>query len=66
MSRYHSTGATGFSCRKTSYPGEYIISWTVDYYYPDSQLRYPRRFRRDTDKKGAVRFCRKHNIKLCE
>ena len=61
--RYNSTGATRFSCRSLS-DGDYKISWVVDYYYPDSRLRYPRKFSRITDMDGARRFCKRHNLNI--
>jgi len=64
MSRYSSTSAYSFNARKIDPSGMYRLSWTVDFYYPDSRLRYPRTFSRDTDQKGAERFCKKHNITL--
>lgn len=65
MSRYQSSTAYNFKCRQSNWDNDtYIISWTVDFHYTDSRLRYPRRFSRDTDKEGAVRFCRKHNLEL--
>jgi hypothetical protein len=42
--------------------GCYRVSWTKDYYYPDSRLRFPRICERDTDLKGVLRFCKKYNI----
>lgn len=44
--------------------GCYRISWTVDFHYPNSRLRHPRAFRRDTDRKGAERFAKKHGLAL--
>ena len=40
----------------------YQIYWTVDFYYPDSRLRFPRIFTRNTDERGARRFCKKWGI----
>ena len=61
MSRFNSSGAAQFDYH---YLGEdyYAISWTVDYYYPDSRLRFPRRISRITDEAGVRRFCGKHNL----
>jgi hypothetical protein len=42
------------------------MSWTVDFYYADSRLRYPRRFERDTDEAGARRFCKRWNTPFPE
>ena len=63
MSRFNSSGAYNFCCRALS-DGDYRISWTVDYYYDGYRLRYPRRFSRITDNKGASRFCKNHNIEI--
>jgi hypothetical protein len=43
---------------------EYEISWTVDFYYRDSRLRFPRRVRRLTNEKGALRFCKKWKLEF--
>jgi len=64
MGRYNSSSAYGFKAKLIDYSGIYRLYWTVDYYYPDSRLRYPRTFTRDTDQKGAERFCKKHGIPL--
>jgi hypothetical protein len=56
--------AYGFHCRAMGWG--YEISWTVDFHYADSCLRYPRTFRRTTDAKGADRFCKKHGLKPLE
>jgi len=64
MGRYSSQSAYGFRVEKIDPSGIYRLWWTVDYYYPDSRLRYPRTFSRDTDQKGAERFCKKHSIGL--
>jgi len=61
VSRYNSSGATDFGYRRLGC-GDYEISWVIDFYYPDSRLRFPRTIRRITDVKGAKRFCKKHNL----
>ena len=61
MSRYSSSGAHGFSCKKIS-ADLYRIAWSVDYYYSGDRVRYPRRITRHTDEKGAIRFCKKHRL----
>jgi hypothetical protein len=61
MGRYDSNGSYGHSCKKWLYD-LYEMSWTVDYYYPDSRLRYPRTFRRITGKFGAKKFCKKWDL----
>ena len=67
MMRMHSnSGAYGFKCRKIDFSGIYRMVWVVDYYYADSRLRFPRPFSRDTDQRGAERFCKKHNINLAD
>lgn len=40
------------------------IIWYIDRKHPGSRLRFPTRFSRITDYKGAVRFCHKHGIPL--
>lgn len=47
-------------------PDHYRLSWTVDYYYPDSRLRFPRTTRRDTDADGAARFAKKWGVTVPE
>jgi len=64
MGKYSSDGAYGFKVQKIDPSGIYRLYWTVDYYYSDSRLRYPRAFSRDTNQQGAERFCRKHGIPL--
>ncbi len=66
MGRYSGPNSGGFACKKMDYGFcvYYRLSWTVDYYYRTSALRYPRRFERDTDFEGAVRFCKKHGLTL--
>lgn len=61
MSRYTSEGAYGFKCQKIN-EDVYEICWTVDFFYASSRLRFPRRFRRDTNNKGSRIFCKKHGI----
>lgn len=63
MGRYSSSSAYGFRCVYIT-DGAFRISWTVDFYYADSRLRYPRVFSRITDSKGAERFCKKHLLPL--
>lgn len=65
MSRHRSSSSTGHRCIRTPY-GDFEISWTVDFYYPGSRLRYPRRFRRLTNERGARRFCTRWRIALPE
>lgn len=47
-------------------PGCYEISWAVDYHYPDSRLRFPRTMSRETDKRGAERFCKRWGLAMPE
>ena len=61
MSRYSSSGAKSFRYRQIGHD-EYRISWVIDFYYKNSPLRWPRKFTRITDKKGAERFCKKHGL----
>ncbi len=62
MGRFHGANSHGFRCHRDGQ--DYDISWAVDYYYPTSNLRYPRSFRRWTDEKGAKRFCKKHGLEM--
>lgn len=45
-------------------PGHFRLSWTVDFKYPSSRLRFPRTFTRDTDEAGAKRFAKRHECPL--
>lgn len=63
MSRHSSSSAYDFRCHTVGgFSGCYRISWVVDFYYPTSRLRFPRRMKRDTDEAGARKFCKKHGI----
>lgn len=42
----------------------YRLHWTVDFYYAGSRQRHPRRFSRDTDEAGALRFAKRHGLAL--
>jgi hypothetical protein len=55
----------GHRARKIAHD-HYRVSWTVDFHYPDSRLRHPRAFSRDTDEKGAKRFARKWKVEIRE
>lgn len=72
MSRYSSSGSTGHSIRSMKgvspwYDADdYEISWTVDYYYDGVRGRFPRRFRRDTNRAGAERFAKKWKLTMPE
>jgi len=58
MIRYRPSSSYG---HQITYLGEdtYRLSWTVDFYYQNSRLRWPRTFNRVTDTKGAERFAKK-------
>lgn len=43
--------------------GFYRLFWTIDFKYPNSRLRWPRTFSRDTDLAGAKRFAKRWNLK---
>lgn len=49
-----------------AYPGEFWVMWTVDYHYirlgGARRLRYPRQFKRLTDKAGARKFMKRWNL----
>ena len=57
--------AYGFRVREIG-PDHYRLSWTVDFHYPTSRLRHSRGYTRDTDKKGAERFAKKHGVSIKE
>lgn len=65
MSRYSGKRSYGHRCKFFKWLGGfYRISWTVDFYYPNSMLRHPRIFERDTDEKGARKFCKRWDIEF--
>jgi hypothetical protein len=61
MSRHRSSSAYSHGISKLG-DDWFRISWTVDFYYPDSRLRHPRRFSRHTDLAGAKRFKKKWSV----
>lgn len=63
MSRYRSSGSCNHSVKRMGRDW-YRMGWTVDFYYPDSRLRFPRRFNRDTDFAGAMRFAIKWDLPM--
>jgi hypothetical protein len=65
MGRYSKGGSYNQNYERTG--GDwYRLYWTVDYYYADSRLRYPRVFTRDTDEAGVRRFCKRWGITFDE
>ena len=62
MSRYNNNGGYGHFCKHYKTFDYYRIGWVFDRYYSGSRLRYPQTIARDTDKKGALRFCKKWEI----
>ena len=61
MSRYSTSHSYNHKCNKFGMDW-YRISWTWDRYYTGSRLRHPQSCSRDTDEKGARKFCKKWNI----
>ena len=57
------SGSYGHRCFYLGH-GEYELVWTVDRHYPEDRLRYPRRARRLTDRRGADRFCKRWRITM--
>jgi hypothetical protein len=45
-------------------PDHYRLWWTFDTYRRGSRLRWPRTIKRDTNKKGAIRFSRKWGLTM--
>ena len=63
MSRHRASGSYGHRIEVLSFiHGEFRLWWTVDRYYPDSRLRFPRNQSRDADEKGARRFAKRWGI----
>lgn len=63
MGRHGKGSARGFRVRWIG-PDHYRMTWTVDRYYKGSMLRFPTGFHRDTDRRGAELFARKHEISI--
>lgn len=63
MSRHSSSGSTHHRIQRER-SDEYVISWTVDFYYPGTRGRFPRTFRRDTNEAGARRFAKRWKIAM--
>lgn len=61
MSRYSSGSSYRHTIQKFG-DEDFLISWTVDYYYSSSRLRFPRRFGHVTDEKGARRFAKRWKL----
>jgi len=64
VSRHRSGSSYSHAVMPVGYPGEYWISWKVDYYYVGSRQRFPRSFRRVTDLDGAAAFCRRWDVPM--
>jgi len=65
MGRYNSGGSYDHRCQRLG--GDwYRIRWTYDRYINGSRLRWPTQHTRDTDEKGARRFCKKWDCKFPE
>lgn len=63
MSRF--SNRTSYSHHIQRFAADHFrLSWVVDFYYPTSRLRHPRRFSRDTDAAGAARFGKKWRVQL--
>lgn len=58
----------GHDVRRLSILGSvyYRLSWQVDYRPKGSRIRYPRTITRNTNKAGALRFCKKWKIAMPE
>lgn len=58
--------ARNFRCQRIVFMGMviYRLSWVVDRYYSGSRLRFPKVYTRETDEKGAKRFCRRRGIEF--
>jgi hypothetical protein len=61
MGRFSGGGSYGQTIH-LEFEDSYRIAWTVDYHYPESRLRYPRRFSLVTNKAGARRFARRWGL----
>ena len=61
MAQIHS-GGYGHWCYYYPTFDYYRLSWNYDYKVSGSRLRFTRIVQRDTDQKGARKFCKKWNI----
>lgn len=61
MSRFTNRRSYGQKIRRLD-RDHFRLVWVVDFYYPDSNLRHPRQFTRDTDETGAQRFSKKWRV----
>lgn len=59
----HANGSYSHKIQKAPFGG-YWISWVVDFHYSGSRLRFPRSFRRYTEKEGAERFSKKWGVPM--
>lgn len=69
MSRHSSSGSTDHSIRSMAgqpcfHADDFEISWVVDFYYEGTRGRFPRRFRRLTNRRGAERFAKKWKLAM--
>lgn len=63
MSRFGPQKAYSFRLRRMG-RDHYRMSWTIDKYYPESTLRFPKVYERDTDTDGAARFAKRHRLEF--
>lgn len=61
MGRFSGSGSYGHRIQDLG-GGFYRLHWTVDRYYPDSRLRFPRGCSRDADEAGARRFAKRWKL----
>lgn len=63
MSRYRPQTSRDHLIQRYS-SEHYRLSWTVDRYIKGSRLRYPTRYTRDTDERGAKRFAKRWELEV--
>lgn len=51
-------------CKYNERQGDWDIGWTYDIYYSGSHLRFPQRWSRSTDERGAKRFCKRWSLEF--
>lgn len=61
MGRFRGGGSYAHSMQRFG-RDHFRLHWTVDRYYPDSRLRFPRGCNRDTDLAGAKRFAKRWGL----
>ncbi len=65
MGRYSRNGSVNHALQRLCFDC-WRLTWVCDRYYVGDRCRYPRRNSRETDAKGALRFCKRWDISIPE